>query len=158
MADFDILRSVSFSPSGLNQTVATYVLDQNATSVFIHAKGDAATGMVQIVGSDDDTLMNAGHVKNGTIRVDVIMRTAYNETKALVCKMQKEDGGQGVGVYVSLRYTTSPLPADRNMSLSHRHLQQPRVPLTRLLRQTPIFRSSSSSDCLTSRWLRNYKR
>lgn len=95
------MRSVSFSPSGLNQTVATYILDQNSTSVFIHAKGDAATGMVQIVGSDDDTLLNAGHVQNGTIRVDVIMRTAYNETKALVCKMRKDDGGQGVGVYVS---------------------------------------------------------
>jgi hypothetical protein len=158
MADFDILRSVSFSPSGLNQTVATYHLDQNATSVFIHAKGDAATGMVQIVGSDDDTLMNAGNVKNGTIRVDVIMRTAYNETKALVCKMQKEDGGQGVGVYVSLTYVGSSLPANRKTSRPHRLLQQPRVPPTRLSRQIPISRSSSSSDCLTSRWFRNYKR
>jgi hypothetical protein len=113
LSDFDILRSVSFSPSGLNQSVATYILDQNATSVFIHAKGDAATGMVQIVGSDDDTLMDAGHVKNGTIRVDVVMRSAYNETKALVCKMQKEDGGQGVGVYVSTKIINSPFLANR---------------------------------------------
>lgn len=102
LSDFDILRSVSFSPSGLNQSVATYTLDQNASSVFIHTKGDASTGMVQIVGSDDNTLMNASHVKPGTIRVDVIMRSAYNQTKALVCKMQKDNGGQGVGVYVSV--------------------------------------------------------
>lgn len=64
--------------------------------------------MAQIVGSDDRTLMDAGHVLPGTIRVDVVMRSAYNQTKALVCKMQKADGGQGVGVYVSIRCTSYP--------------------------------------------------
>ena len=92
---------MSFSPNGLNQSIATFTLNQNASSVFIHTEGDASTGMVQIVGSDDRTLIDAGYVQPGTIRVDVVMRSAYNQTKALVCKMQKPDGGEGVGVYVS---------------------------------------------------------
>ncbi|KAJ9101238.1 hypothetical protein QFC21_003457 [Naganishia friedmannii] len=95
----DILRGVSFSPSGLNQSIVSYSLNQNATSIFIHTQGDASTGMIQIVGSDDKRLMDAGAVLPGKIRVDVIMRTTYNGTKALVCKMDKADGGQGVGVY-----------------------------------------------------------
>ncbi|KAJ9110838.1 hypothetical protein QFC19_001347 [Naganishia cerealis] len=103
----DILRGVSFSPSGLNQSIASYILNQNASSIFIHTQGDASTGMIQIVGSDDKRLMDAGAVLPGKIRVDVIMRTAYNETKALVCKMSKEDGGQGVGVYTSAKTKSS---------------------------------------------------
>ncbi|GHJ89297.1 hypothetical protein NliqN6_5699 [Naganishia liquefaciens] len=100
---YDVLRSVSFSPNGLNQSIATFTLNQNASSVFIHTEGDASTGMVQIVGSDDRTLIDAGYVQPGTIRVDVVMRSAYNQTKALVCKMQKPDGGEGVGVYTSAK-------------------------------------------------------
>lgn len=61
--------------------------------------------MIQIVGSDDKRLMDAAAVLPGKIRVDVIMRSAYNGTKALVCRMDKADGGQGVGVYVCLVWT-----------------------------------------------------
>ncbi|KAJ9118730.1 hypothetical protein QFC22_003951 [Naganishia vaughanmartiniae] len=107
LSETDVLRGVSFSPSGLNQSIASYSLNQNASSIFIHTMGDASTGMIQIVGSDDKRLMDAGAVLPGKIRVDVIMRTAYNETKALVCKMDRADGGQGVGVYTPAKTKSS---------------------------------------------------
>lgn len=151
---YDVLRSVSFAPNGLNQSIATFTLNQNASSVFIHTEGDASTGMVQIVGSDDRTLIDAGYVQPGTIRVDVVMRSAYNQTKALVCKMKKPDGGEGVGVYVSER---SPMgPSSVLITCGSSRLQQrPNGPPTKPLHLIPIFRLSSSSECLTSLPLRN---
>jgi hypothetical protein len=85
--------------------------------------------MIQIVGSDDKRLMDAGAVLPGKIRVDVIMRTAYNETKALVCKMDRANGGQGVGVYVSAQSDCySALSPLTKYACIYRLRRKPRVP------------------------------
>lgn len=97
----DPMRSITFSPAGLNQSVATYFLPQNATSVFIHAEGDSSTGTIAMIGKEDLRLLDEADVPEGKIRVDVIMRYSSNATAALVCGMCKDDGSQGVGLYVS---------------------------------------------------------
>lgn len=108
------MRSITFSPAGLNQSVATYLLAQNATQVFLHAKGDSTTGMISVIGREDQRLLSEAAVPEGMMRVDVIMRynpansTTTTQSSALVCEMMKGDGSVGVGVYTASYATRSP--------------------------------------------------
>lgn len=111
LAANDPMRSITFSPAGLNQSVATYLLGQNATQVFLHAMGDSTTGMISVIGQEDQRLLSEAAVPTGMMRVDVIMRyNAANSTQqsALVCEMMKPDGSVGVGVYTASYATRSP--------------------------------------------------
>jgi hypothetical protein len=103
LANDNILRSVAFAPYGQNITYATFYLDKNATSLFIHAKGDSTSGSVQIVGIEDYDMLQAGQTPKDQVRVDVVRRMGNNATDSLVCQMGDTTGRQGVGLYVSRR-------------------------------------------------------
>ena len=100
LSSSNILRSVAFAPRGQNITYSTFYLDKNASSIFIHSKGDSSSGSIQVIGMDDYTLLKAGEVPDDQVRVDIIMRSGANASESLVCRMKDDTGRQGVGLYV----------------------------------------------------------
>jgi hypothetical protein len=110
LSSSNILRSVAFAPRGQNITYSTFYLDKNASSIFIHSKGDSSSGSIQVIGMDDYTLLKAGQIPEDQVRVDVIMRSGANASESLVCRMKDGTGRQGVGLYVrrfTLRFDSS---------------------------------------------------
>jgi len=121
LSSSNILRSVAFAPRGQNITYSTFYLDKNASSIFIHSKGDSSSGSIQVIGMDDYTLLEAGQVPEDQVRVDVIMRSGANASESLVCRMKDDTGRQGVGLYVCRRtpsFTQAKLTSVLTVSLT----------------------------------------
>jgi hypothetical protein len=107
----DILRSVTFSPQGQNQSVASFCIptatasnpsNTSSTEIFINAYGDTVGGSIEVLGSRDSLLSEnvAGGAVDGEVKIDVVMRAGEDAPRPMVCSMKKEDGSLGVGVYV----------------------------------------------------------
>ncbi len=115
----DVLRSITFSPQGQNQSVASFSLpldnvtrpSESLTEIFINAYGDSGGGSIEVLGAEDTVLSEAvaGGAAPGEVKIDVVVRQGRNASAALVCSMRKEDGSLGVGVYVGL----APVPPRR---------------------------------------------
>lgn len=105
---YNVLRSVAFAPYGQDVSYATYYLDKNASSHFIHAMGDSTSGSIQVMGIDDYPLLDIGDIPQDQIRVDVVKRTGHNSTTSLVCQMADSRGRQGVGIYTQSLSTQEP--------------------------------------------------
>ena len=146
----NILRSVAFAPYGQTITYTTFYLDKNASSLFIRSKGDSSSGSVQVMGTDDYPVLQAGQIPQDKVRIDVVKRTGANATESLVCRMSDQTGRQGVGVYVSSLEGKHPLQycahlMQRTLAVRRHNPSRP-TPQTR---SSPVIRTclfSSSSD------------
>lgn len=90
--------------------ISTYTFPLNAThnnmtaldhDLYVIARGLAATGTVEIVGSNaPQGVIDGG--EEGVVKIDVLARYASGEDLekvANVCQMTREDGSTGVGIY-----------------------------------------------------------
>jgi hypothetical protein len=93
------ISTFSFPLDSMHEGMAA--LDHN---LFVVARGIAATGTVEIVGSNAPPGVIRGG-EEGIVKVDVLTRYKAGETLdsvARVCHLKREDGSKGVGIFTPI--------------------------------------------------------
>jgi hypothetical protein len=113
--DFSYL-SIPYPASTLYVSTFTFPLSNSSNNdsfiedLFITARGLGSSGTIEFIGADYPGPIIQGGSEND-IRVDVVLRYGGDQgvmNTVHVCKMDKDDGSSGIGIYV--RYTLPPSP------------------------------------------------
>lgn len=96
-----------FTTTTISTTSFTFPLQANGSApsnFFFNARGLGSSGTITFLGSEGNEALKQ-EAGEGLITVDVIVRYAGPQTlndMMRVCEMTRNDGGVGVGIYVSL--------------------------------------------------------